>query len=79
MSNILFALRSEKGCDGKSAFVKQNGREPNTLKSRMIENCILEKDPKIDFELEDFSDEANSTILIRERVCGMKLKGSSNE
>ena len=26
ISNFLFALRSEKGIDGKSAFVKQNGR-----------------------------------------------------
>ena len=76
ISNILFALRSEKGSDGKSAFVKQNGREPNTPKSRMIENCILEKDPKINQEPEDFSDEADSTILIRERVRGTKLEGS---
>ena len=76
ISNILFALRSEKGYDGKSAFEKQNGRKPNTLKSRMIEKCILEKDPKINQEPEDFSDEADSTILIRERVRGTKLEGS---
>ena len=72
ISNILFALRSEKGYDGKSAFEKQNGRKPNTLKSRMIEKCILEKDLKINLEPEDFSDEADSTILIRERVRGRK-------
>ena len=76
ISNILFALRSEKRYDGKSAFEKQNGRKPNTLKSRMIEKCILEKDPKINLEPEDFSDEADSTILIRERVRGTKLEGS---
>ena len=63
--NILFGLRSKKGCGGKSAFEKQNGRKPNTLKSRMIEKCILEKDPKINLEPEDFSDEADSTIFIR--------------
>ena len=74
ISNILFALRSEKGCDGKSAFEKQNGRKPNTLKSRMIENCNLEKDPKINLEPEDFSDEADSTILIRERVRGLHVR-----
>ena len=74
ISNILFALRAEKGCDGKSAFEKQNGRKPNTLKSRMNENCYLEKDPKINLEPEDFSDEADFTILIRERVRGTKLE-----
>ena len=68
ISNILFALRSEKGNDEKSAFEKQNGRNPITLKSRKIEKCILEQDPKIEIEPEDFSDEADSTILVRERV-----------
>ena len=76
VSNMLFALRSEKGCDGKSAFEEQNGRKPNTLKSRKIENCISEKDPKINLEPEDFSDEADSTMLVRERVRGTNLEGS---
>ena len=66
ISNILFALRSETSNDGKSAFAIQNGRNQSTLKSRMIENCILEHDPKIETEPEDFSDEADSTILVRE-------------
>ena len=59
-SNILFVLRSEKGNDGKSAFVRQNGRSPNTLKSRIIEECILEQDPKIKIEPEDSSDERST-------------------
>ena len=42
----------------------------------MIENCILEKDPKIEIEPEDFSDEADSTNLIRKRVRGTKLEGA---
>ena len=41
ISNILFALRSEKGIDGKSAFVRQNGRSPNTLKTRIFEKYVL--------------------------------------
>ena len=76
ISNILFALRSEKGSDGKSAFERQNGRKPNTEKSRMIEKCILDQDPQIDIEPEDFSEEADSTILVRERVRGTKLEGA---
>ena len=72
----MFALRSEKGPDGKSAFEKQNGRKPNTEKSRMIEKCILEQDPQIEIESENFSEEADSTILVRERVRGTKLEGA---
>ena len=74
ISNILFALRSEKGTDGTSAFVRQNRRNPNTLKTRIIAKCILEQDPKIEIEPEDFSDEVDSTILVRERVRGTKLE-----
>ena len=42
----------------------------------MIEKCILDKDPRIDIEPEDFSEEADSTILVRERVRGTKLEGA---
>ena len=42
----------------------------------MIENCISEQDPKTKIEHEDFSDEADSTILVRERVRGTKLEGA---
>ena len=76
LSNIFFALRSKKRADGKSAFEKHMGRKPNTPKSAMIEKCILDKDPRIDIEPEDFSEEADSTILVRERVRGTKLEGA---
>ena len=72
ISNILFALRMEKGADGKSAFERQLGRKPNTLKSVMVEKCLLERDPLIEIEPEDFS-QADSTILVRERMRGTKL------
>ena len=36
----------------------------------------LEIDPKIEIEPEDFSDEVDSTILIRERVRGTMLEGA---
>ena len=42
----------------------------------MIRKCILEKDPQLQSEPEDFSDEADSTILVRERVRGTKLAGN---
>ena len=42
----------------------------------MIKKCILEKDPQIGIEPEDFSEEADSTILVRERVRGTKLESA---
>ena len=42
----------------------------------MIGRCFLEKDPNINIELEDFSEEADSTILVVERVHGTKLEGA---
>ena len=42
----------------------------------MIEKCILDRDPGIEIEPEDFSEEADSTILVRERVRGMTLEGA---
>ena len=76
LSNILFALRTEKGVDNTLAYERQMGRKPNTLKSAMIRKCFLEKDPQIQIEREDFSEEAYSTILVRERVKGTKLEGN---
>ena len=76
ISNIMFALRSEKSPDGKSGFEKQNGRKPNTENSRMTEKSILEQDPQIEIAPEDFSEEADSTILVRERVRGTELEGA---
>ena len=72
--NILFALRTEKRVDNTSAYERQMGRKPNTLKSAMIRKCFLEKDPQIQIEPIDFSEEADSTILVRERVKGTKLE-----
>ena len=46
------------------------------LKSVMIEKFILDRDPLIEIEPEDFSDDADSTILIRERVRGTTLEGA---
>ena len=76
MPKILFALRSERGSDGKSAFEKHIGRKPNTPKSRLVEKCISEKDPAIEIEPEDFSEEADSTIFVRDRVRGSKLESA---
>ena len=77
LSNILFALRTENGVDNTSAYERQMGRKPNTLKSAMIRKCFLEKDPQLQIEPEDFSEEAVSTILVRERVKGTKLEETS--
>ena len=74
ISNIFFALRTEKRADGKSSFERQVGKKPNTLKSVMVEKCVLERDPLIEIE-PDFS-EADSTFLVREQMRGTKLEGA---
>ena len=74
ISNILFALRTKKGADGKSAFEKQVGRKPNTLKLALVEKCFVERDSLTEIE-PDFS-EADSTILVRQRMRGTKLEGA---
>ena len=70
---ILFALRTEKRPDGKSAFEPQIARQPNTLKSRMIERFVLDKDPQIEIGTVGFREDADSTILVRVKVRGTKL------
>ena len=42
----------------------------------MIRKCFLKKDPQFQIKPEDFSEEADSTILVRERVKGTKLEGN---
>ena len=42
----------------------------------MIQKGILEKAPLIAIETEDFSDKADSTILVRDRMCRTKLEGA---
>ena len=43
----------------------------------MIGKCILERDLLIEIEPEDFTGEADSTVLVRERARGTKLEGAS--
>ena len=45
----------------------------------MIEKCILDQDPRIEIELEDFSGEADSTILVRKRVRRTILESASKK
>ena len=42
----------------------------------MIRKWFLKKDPQLQIEPEDLSEEADSTILVRERVKGTKLEGN---
>ena len=40
----------------------------------MIEKCVLKRDPQIEIEPEGFREEADSTILVGERVKESKLE-----
>ena len=77
LSEILYALRMGKKADGSSPFEKLYGREPNTVKSNIINKIknVSENDPKVEFTQSDFEEEVDSTILVRERTKGSKLEG----
>ena len=66
-----------KKADGKSPFEKLYGREPNTVKSNIINKIknVSENDPKVECTQSDFEEEVESTILVRERTKGSKLEG----
>ena len=76
LSRILFALRTEIGKDGKSAFERHKKQKPNTPKTAMVNEFISERDPNLQIEEEDFRPDVDSTVLIRERTCGSKLEGT---
>ena len=76
LSGLLFALRMKIGLDGKSAFELHINRKPNTPKRAIVNKFISEADPKIELSPADFSEEVDSTDLVRQRMRGSKLKGA---
>ena len=70
LSESLYALRTGKKADGKSPFEKQYGREPNTVKSNIVNELlanpksVLEQEGKVNFSTSDFEEEIDSTILV---------------
>ena len=76
LSRILFALRSEKGRDGKSAFERHTNREPNTPKRVMLNSCNLDEDTKLQITSSDCSPDGDSTIRMREKTRGSKLEAT---
>ena len=66
-----------KKADGKPPFEKLYGREPNTVKTNIINKIknVSENDPKVEFTQSDFEEEVDSTTLVRERTKGSKLEG----
>ena len=66
-----------KKADGKSPFEKLYRRDPNTVKSNIINKIknVSENDPKVEFTQSDFEEEVDSAILVRERTKGSKLEG----
>ena len=77
LSEILYALRTGQKADGKSPFEKLYKRQPNTVKSNVVERIknVSKTEPKVTFSPSDFEEEIDSTILVRERTKGSKLEG----
>ena len=67
--------RTEIRPEGSSAIERHMRRTPNTPKTAIIKKFISEADPKIDLRSTDFSEEMDSTILVRERVRVSKVDG----
>ena len=78
LSETLNALRISKKNDGSSPFEKQWGREPYTVKTNLVSELldISEKDPDLQYDNSDFQDELDSTVLLRGRARGTKLRGA---
>ena len=77
ISEILFALRMYPSDNEKSAYEKNTGREPNTIKKLKTEpfRCISEPST-VKLSDTDFESGQDSTILVRERTRGTKLEGA---
>ena len=77
---LVSALRSSKGKDGKSPFERHTGRKPNTITSKIVklykELNNLDYDKTVDLDkLEDFPRDDDGTIFVRERQREGKLAG----
>ena len=69
---LMSALRTNKGKNGKSSFERHTGRKPNTVTSIIVklykELNDLEFDRTVDLEkLEEFPRDDDSTIFVRNR------------
>ena len=76
LSEIFYSLRISKKKDGKTPFEKHMGKEPNTVKSNVMETFreFLAQDSHLEFQPSDFHDDTDSAILVRERTKGSKLE-----
>ena len=77
---LISALRTNKGKDGKSSFERHTGRKPNTVTSIIVklykELNDLEFHRTVDLEkLEEFPRDDDSTIFVRKRQRKGKLGG----
>ena len=77
---LISALRTNKGKDGKSSFERHTGRKANTVTSIIAkvykELNDLEFDRTVDLEkLEEFPRDDDSTIFVRNRQRKRKLAG----
>ena len=79
-AQLVSALRTSKGKDGKSPFERHTGRKPNTITSLIVklykELNDLDYDKNVDLDrLQDFPRDDDSTIFVRERQRKGKLTG----
>ena len=61
LSEILYSLRISKKKDGKSPFERPMGKEPNTVKSNLVEKFrdFSAQESHVEFQPSDFQDETD--------------------
>ena len=75
-SEIKYALRISKKKDGMSPFENYMGKEPNTVKYKLVGKImdLSEQESNLKFQLSDFQDETDSPIFVRERSKDSRLE-----
>ena len=76
LARTLFAIRQAKSANKNSPYEEVFGKEPNTVKSIIIEKpkMCLEQDTALDLQLEDFPRDDDSLVFIRDKTTGTKLE-----
>ena len=72
LSDILFHLRTARGQNAQFPAAVQMGRQYTIIGDllKSSSTCISEDQPNFQLELNEYPHDADSTILVRERVVG---------
>ena len=78
LSEFLFALTTSRGKKPASPAEQQRGQKHKTVEDLPKPSIVFnpEEDLKFQLAVDEFPHDEDSTILVRERVCGSKLESA---